>query len=162
MKTIKILLLLTLTLLFSCKTDDEPVELPNETNRVLFKMNNQNWEGKAIYKEQTYNGITGVYITAYTDLYGSADNPEFTIYVAKSLIQEGQTINIMGKNAISYVSYRYNNKDYHSYNGPAINIGTITFTQVGDRLAGSFQTKIYGNSSGENEISNGYFNVATK
>ena len=48
------------------------------------------------------------------------------------------------------------NKDYHSYNGPAINIGSITITKVGERLVGSFQTKIYGSSSGEYEITNGY------
>ena len=152
MKTIKIVLLQTLILLFSCKTDDEPVELPNNTDRVLLKINNQNWEGKAKY-------AAGVDIAAYTDLYGSETNPEFRLHIDQSLVKEGQTISIMGKNAVTYVSYRYNNKDYHSYNGPAINIGSITITKVGERLVGSFQTKIYGSSGGEYEITNGYFNV---
>lgn len=153
MKNLKTLFFFIIFVLFSCKTDDEPVELPNDTDRVLLKINNQNWEGKAKY-------AAGVDITAYTDLYGSETNPEFRLHIAQSLVKEGQTISIMGQNAVTYVSYRYNNKDYHSYNGPAaINIGTITFTKTGERLIGSFQTKIYGSTGGEYEITNGYFNV---
>lgn len=160
MKKIKILVTLILLTLFSCQTDEEPSELPTTQDVVMFKINNQNWEGIAQYREENVNYTTDVYITGYTDLYGSAENPEFTLQINKSLIQEGQTIGVMGQNAVAYASFLYQNNMYHSYNGPAIEIGYITITKTNERLIGNFEIKVYPtNGLSEKEIKNGYFNV---
>lgn len=157
MKYINNLLILTIFsfILFSCKRDnDDNAELPQTDDVVMLKIDNQNWKGKAKFS-------SGVDITAYTDAFGSEANPEFTLHIDELLIKEGQKVGIMGKNAVTYISHKYNNKTYISYNGPAIEIGKIMINKTGDRLIGSFETKVYIGSS-EKEITNGYFNVKAK